>query len=369
MARATPLPTTAVWPFSETDDYQFKFVGEGAANFVFEIIVSPADGARCSFLKGEIPHAPGSVRDPLTSSLGKLLRVPKAGTEAHSYEELQEYWETVVAPLFELEDLVQQQLVKFENDNVISRLNGALQDETETRRTDFEGQTVAATEYGLLVEDMRQKNPDDLTLEFKPKWLAQSPNAPPSATRCRNCAREAFKRHSKHPSKRKPNAVIPCPLDYLSPSPSSLTHPLTPHTPPTTHPSQHARLSTWLQTNTLLPRLRAVQLANDTLGPLGVDHGGAGAAQLQLAMTLRDCACFVRVPADEGAEVEAKLADLDKKNWVSKLGYWQGMERRLVEGGYYEGGEVPRVGTGCVLERGEGAGVREGEDAKDVGED
>lgn len=84
------------------------------------------------------------------------MRVPKAGTQAHSYEELQEYWETVVAPLFEPGDLVQQQLVKFEDESVISRLNAALEDETDTRRTDFEGHRVAATEYGLLVEDMRQ---------------------------------------------------------------------------------------------------------------------------------------------------------------------------------------------------------------------
>jgi len=156
MARATPLSTTAVWPFSETDDYQFKFVGEGAANFVFEIIVQPTDGARCSFLKSKTPYSPRSALRSTDLLPGKLLRVPKAGTQAHSYEELQEYWETVVAPLFEPGDLVQQQLVKFEDESVISRLNAALEDETDTRRTDFEGHRVAATEYGLLVEDMRQ---------------------------------------------------------------------------------------------------------------------------------------------------------------------------------------------------------------------
>ena len=72
-------------------------------------------------------------------------------------------------------------------------------------------------------------------------------------------------------------------------------------------------------------------------------------------MTLRDCTCFVRIPADASAPVEAKLADLDKKNWAAKLGYWQATERRLIEGGYYAGWEGPPpegVRTDCQLERG-----------------
>jgi inositol-pentakisphosphate 2-kinase len=114
--------------------------------------------------------------------------------------------------------------------------------------------------------------------------------------------------------------------------------------------NQYNRLLNWLQTNTLLPRLRATQQANDTAGPLRVD--GVEVEKFQLAMTLRDCTCFVRIPADPSAPVEAKLADLDKKNAAAKLGYWQEMETRLIEGGYYEGREVPRQGTDCVLERG-----------------
>lgn len=70
--------------------------------------------------------------------------------------------------------------------------------------------------------------------------------------------------------------------------------------------------------------------------------------RLQLAMTLRDCSCFVRIPADgDGGgdgEVEARLGDLDRKNGEEKLGYWREMERGLVEGGFY-GGD----GMGCLL--------------------
>lgn len=216
-------------------------------------------------------------------------------------------------------------------------------------------------------------NPDDLTLEFKPKWLSQSPDAPASATRCRNCARELLRHERTKPNdslddkSQKPKTTILCPLNFLACpiSPPALADVLaylaTALDPPirrveTTSPAQYDRLVHWLRTNDLIPRLRAAQLAHDGdgAGPLGAAAAArdpAAAASLQLAMTLRDCACFVRVPADPGAPVEAKLGDLDKKNWVAKLGYWQGMETKLIEGRYYEGREVDGVEVNCQLQR------------------
>ncbi|KAK4137837.1 hypothetical protein BT67DRAFT_123270 [Trichocladium antarcticum] len=342
MSASSPLPIIPELPPSAADDYEFKFVGEGASNVVFEVIVQPHDESSRNLFQWN------------------LLRVPKAGTKAHTYGELIQYWETVVKPLFEPEDLVQHQLVGLGGDAVVARLNEVLEKEDDTRRVDFRGSRVAKAGYGLLVEDMRQRHPDDLTLEFKPKWLAQSPNAPASAIRCRTCAREAFKHHTKPPAPANP--TILCALDYLTCSSSppilaTILHHLAPsgrrpapETPQqqTEQTQQHGQLSRWLQTNTVLPRLRAAQLANDRTGPLGAD---AHDAQFQLAMTLRDCTCFVRIPADPSAPVEAKLADLDKKNWAAKLGYWQATERRLIEGGYYAGTEVPRQETDCQLER------------------
>jgi len=233
-------------------------------------------------------------------------------------------------------------------------------------------------------------HPDDLTFEFKPKWLAQSPSAPPTATRCRNCAREALKRHA-NPDRQPKSSAILCPLDFrtCATSPISLANVLNHLTPrvhkptanayppsvslnghspasPRPTPSQSARLRHWLQTNTLLPRLRQAQLANDGLGPLGAD---ASDPHFQLAMTLRDCTCFVRVPANPELPIEAKLADLDKKNWMAKMEYWRAMEQKLIEGGYYEGKEVPRMETGCVLERERGWMKGIGEQVKEVKDD
>ncbi|KAK4106447.1 inositol pentakisphosphate 2-kinase-like protein [Parathielavia hyrcaniae] len=342
MTPSVLLSGTPTSPQSAAGRNEFNFVGEGASNAVFDVVASSNDGSSDSILQGT----------------GNLLRVPKAGTKAHTYVELQEYWEAVVRPLFEPRDLVQHRLVRLGGEEVISRLNSVLAQNEDIRRVDFKGSRVAAVEYGMLVEDMRQRDSDDLTLEFKPKWLVQSPNAPPSATRCRNCAREALKHHTKHTNHPSDSPPILCPLDFLTcaNSPATLTqianhlcslNPLIP-SPQTTHPAQYRRLIDWLRTNTVLARLRAAQLANDRQGPLRAD---AHDPEFQLAMTLRDCTCFVRVPADAALPVEAKLADLDKKNWAVKLGYWQAMERRLIEGGYYEGREVARVGTDCQLEK------------------
>ncbi|KAG7290636.1 hypothetical protein NEMBOFW57_000639 [Staphylotrichum longicolle] len=327
MASATQVSSVPVLPITAGNNCKFKFVGEGAANFVFEVLVPPSDEPR--------------------DNPCNLLRVPKAGTKAHSHVELQEYWKTVVAPLFEPDHLVQHQLVKLGDEGLVSRLNAVLDEEEHTRRSDFKGSRVALAEYGMLVEDMRQK--------FKPKWLAQSPNAPSSATRCRNCAREALKHHTKPASHRKPNHAVLCPLNFLTCSTSPpalaniLTHLFADEPPTPSQVAQRNRLIHWLQTNTLLPRLRAAQESNDRNGPLGAS---AEDRQFQLAMTLRDCTCFVRIPADPALPVEAKLADLDKKNSVAKLGYWQAMERELIDGGYYEGREVPLVRTDCQLEKG-----------------
>lgn len=104
----------------------------------------------------------------------------------------------------------------------------------------------------------------------------------------------------------------------------------------------------WLQSNTLLPKLRDAQ---GRLDP--APEGTTDKEELALAMTLRDCTCFVRISEDSKTgevRVEAKLADLDKKNWEAKLEYWKGMDGVLKEGGYYEGIEVPRVKTRCLRE-------------------
>lgn len=142
--------------FPPGSNYEFKFVAEGAANFVFEVLVPPKDEDGNAIFNGEKPLSLDTGRQASNLRKGNLLRVPKAGTEAHTYEELQEYREAVVKPLFETEDLVQHQLVRLGGNEIVSRLNAALAREEGTRRVDFSGTRVAEAEYGMLIEDMRQ---------------------------------------------------------------------------------------------------------------------------------------------------------------------------------------------------------------------
>ncbi|KAL2271586.1 hypothetical protein VTJ83DRAFT_957 [Remersonia thermophila] len=437
--------------------YEFRLVGEGAANCVFEVLGYPPD--------------------PTHSCLqGNLLRVAKAGKKSYGHDEIQAYWESVVRPLFRPDDLVRQQLVKLGGRRIVSRLNAVLENEESTRRVDFRGTRVAEAEYGMLVEDMRQRRPGDLTLEFKPKWLVQSPTAPPTATRCRNCAREVLKKCQRQPpppsrqqqstgnaeasqEEHEGETTILCPLNFIACATSAdslatlLAHLLPRCNPPRLGPIprsvsaasapasaaaasssslslQHDRLSRWLQTNTLLPRLRAAQLtcssssspsllfslpsppaSSSSCRPFPTalsppspgretphlhrppsppasspsllaahapppgpparpgDAGafaGEAAESLALAMTLRDCTCFIRIPADPSQPVEAKLADLDRKRGDVKLSYWQKTERELIEGGFYFDQRAVEAGVAVdcwlgrlktLLERGEdGAG-------------
>ncbi|KAK1750739.1 inositol-pentakisphosphate 2-kinase [Echria macrotheca] len=325
---------------------RYEFVGEGAANIVFKIIVDQKD-------EGD---------DESTKFQGYLLRVPKAGTAAYPHEQLQEYWETVIRPLFPNEnDLVQQALVRLGADETIDRLNDVLAKADDRRRKDFQGSRVAHVEVGMLVQDMDKQSPTDTTFEFKPKWLAQSPNAPPGTSiRCRNCARKAQQQHQKHSSSSSspsPSDLF-CPLNLVHPSSSPSSETITALLPPSSSsiPSpQIQALKTWLSTNTLLPRLQSLQTSLDKSGPLAAHlTPQVPDENLQLAMTLRDCSVFVRISTSTttGGEykVEARLADLDKKNWAAKLGYWRDTERDLVVGGFYEGLERPRVETRCLLE-------------------
>ncbi|KAK0661256.1 inositol-pentakisphosphate 2-kinase [Cercophora samala] len=319
------------------EKWTIKFVNEGAANLVFEVRLPPSP-----------PSTTGSHRNGHSDIFqGKLLRVPKAGAKTFPYPELQQYWDSTITPLFPPENLVQHQLVKLGQSpsKVISLLDDLLIKEEPGRRKDFRGTRVLPNaQYGMLIEDMRSRNPSDLFVEFKPKWLSPSPS---QRTRCRNCAREAYRDHLD-PSHHKAHRLgILCPLDFVAcqSNPGSLDNVLKHIAPTSASPTQRDQLTNWLKTNGLLPLLQQAQAKYDP--SLGVN--------LELAMTLRDCSLFLRISSlGDGTgqpRIEAKLADLDKKNAAKKKHHWEELERNLVEGGFYEGKETPREETNCLLER------------------
>ena len=81
----------------------------------------------------------------------------KTSSKGYTYNELQQYRETVIKPLFEDQDLVQQTLGKFAGKGLVSKLNDALSVVQDNRRWDFKNSQVAESEFGMLVEDMRKR--------------------------------------------------------------------------------------------------------------------------------------------------------------------------------------------------------------------
>ncbi|ROW12528.1 hypothetical protein VMCG_00736 [Cytospora schulzeri] len=308
-----------------------KFVGEGRANVVFEL--TGVEG--------------------YTGLRGQLLRLPKDKSKAMSYVELQSYWEKKVSPLFEPHELVQQRLVKLpKNPAFFARLNQQLRriEENSTRRRDFVGHSVSeGVQIGMLVEDMRPdaSQGDELSLhEIKPKWLHQSPRAPPGAEQCRNCAREV-QRQVKDKTR---NAIF-CPLNLVKAADFPRDQDVAGDIRRSLGLSEAESdgLQAWLRTSSLLQRLRAAQWENDH------EPEVADPERYSLAMTLRDCSLFLRIPRGPGHGsgpdgIVAKLADMDMKNFEIKKDYWERREKDLHERGlYWKADGMSKTLTDCQL--------------------
>lgn len=81
--------------------------------------------------------------------------------------------------------------------------------------------------------------------------------------------------------------------------------------------------------------MRYLQAQLDAKGVLGHSSCPDCDHRLRLAMTLRDCSLFIRIPwADPNAPIEAKLGDLDFKSH-GKMGDWLEKEEGLLHGGWY----------------------------------
>ncbi|KAI1085741.1 inositol-pentakisphosphate 2-kinase-domain-containing protein [Whalleya microplaca] len=305
----------------------FGYLAEGRANVLFVIKEPPNDPA---------------IRKAMFK--GTLLRVAKAtpGVTPCDYETLQDFQEKSVEAEVGREHLVPQLLVKI-SQHVADALNA--------KRNRNDGSVIHAG-YAMLMEDVGPA-PGFRVLEFKPKWLAQSPLAPPDATRCRTCAREAFRNSQRAAQGHRKALPIPvCPLGLLHDDRRVRLASID-RLAPRWSERERERLADALAASGVLERLRDLQLRGDRGDALFADPSDAG---FGLAMTLRDCSCYVRMPTAEGnvvaaAPVVIKLADVDKKNWREKQTYWRDSHRNLADNGWYRGEEKvdPPVETACVL--------------------
>ncbi|KAK4989342.1 Inositol-pentakisphosphate 2-kinase [Elasticomyces elasticus] len=187
-----------------------------------------------------------------------------------------------------------------------------------------------------------------LLLELKPKWLAQSPNAPRTSSRCRTCALRALRRARRLPGGSNGGGDF-CPLVLALGDAEALRGVLEGVLGPVGEGGREGRermMEALVRFFTagggrrLVGVLRDLQIGLDPDGVLALAESEKPGPGLLRAMTLRDCTLFVRVTAaarvgsEGGHEVEARLADLDMKHG-GRVGKWRKTERELVEGGWY----------------------------------
>ena len=292
------------------------YFAEGAANVVYKIGI-PASSTMDDILPSEIDHySPATpqptelepwqvdLSEPDYSYLkGKLLRLRKDLPVATSVLEAQQDFTEHVAPLFEQQqELVQQQLIQVPEE-IIDQLNSVLRvmDENDHRPYKRKGTYLAEAEYGLLVQDMSSRlGQGFVTIEIKPKWLAQSPSAPAQARRCRTCALRASRIAHEVSNKK---AITPsqsfCPLHLVSGNEaqvSTAVREILKDGPNAKLPNEplRQRLVAYFIASSLLTRICSLQ---QKLDPRGILRSVPLDKSLLTAMTLRDCTLYLKVMA------------------------------------------------------------------------
>jgi inositol-pentakisphosphate 2-kinase len=328
-----------------------SYLAEGAANIICRFRLpefSPTASTTELDSFGPSTPPPTEIFLPTYNEIffRKLLRLRKAIPSRVTNAAAVQYFKTVMVPLFLDKNLVSQDLVSILPLH-IQTLNGILRThESESRRPGKRHGTYLATneEYGILITDM---TPDqglgETLIEFKPKWLAQSPTAPEEAKRCRTCALRDM-RNAERLEKGSTLEHGFCPLDLVSESPEDMFR-VVDVIAIYSDPDTKARIASFLSHDPLLPLLRKLQV-------LFMDRATSGEdpTALMTAMTLRDCTVFVKICNWKDSNVELRLGDLDLKN-EAKMSKWADLEKRLNDEGWYAGSAV-EGGYPCKLGRG-----------------
>ena len=296
------------------------YLNEGGANFVFKIL---PDG------EGELPKL----------LQRKLLRLGKNLSHVQTAEEQLQALDVNFSALFPAENLIKHELISLDED--VPRLLNEMLEELIRPNHRLEDLLPVQAMSGMLVTDMTPEA-GEVLLQLKPKWLAQSPNAPPGAKRCRTCAVRAHRASER--IRTATDAQESCPLDLISSNTGQRrrsVHAITTDT--------RIRDFLLVEAQPLLQQLRTCQAEFDRDGVLKTS-GSDSIFSLCKAMTLRDCTLFVKRSDDT---IEARLGDLDLKH-PEKLLRWKKVEANLISGGWYtntESREIRNTEKICVLAR------------------
>jgi inositol-pentakisphosphate 2-kinase len=237
---------------------------------------------------------------------------------------------------------------------LIPMLNKALlAREASGSRSDKRKGVYLATdeEHGIFVQDVTPRHEKERFIEFKPKWLIQSPSAPAKAKRCRTCALREMRRAGNVISGRGDSDF--CPLDLLSTQDGVLEDVLR------SLAGDDIGLVKAIfkdKVQPILIRLRTLQIEHNRIGLADIDGQHTSAtpytqvdedqentatspfSDTLVGMTVRDCSVFIRYDIGKSEiEADVRLADLDMKS--AKLEKWADIERQLIDGGWYTGTE------------------------------
>lgn len=263
---------------------QLVYLAEGGANVIYRIV-----WATENVPKGTVPSKREQMSIP-PMLRGKLLRLRKETTSGIPYQEIARNFDQTIRPLFKPEELVDQTLVQLPA-GLVQQCNERLRaaEITGARPRRRQGVYLSAHEpFGLLITDMTIfGDPGMIMAELKPKWLLQSPSAPPNARRCRTCALRDMKNHQVRKVRRSEERSF-CPFHLVSDKYENVLR----ATRFLRRCQDHVRLARVLYRNSTLLKLQSHQKAMRDVGLFGQP---AQSREKSLAMTLRDCTMFIKV--------------------------------------------------------------------------
>lgn len=284
-----------------------EYLAEGAANVVYRIVTPPPSPSTATDL--DFGSDRSSYDAPLPSNIpalrldprleGRLVRLRKGLPSTVPVIKSHNHFENLIVPLFKnrfnKEVLVEQILFRPSRE-LIRKCNADLRNMEDDGSRSRKRHCIYLAEdevYGTLVTDMSSGIDEYYaSVEFKPKWLAQSPSAPAGSKRCRTCALRAMKSATEENS----NSGF-CPLSLVSEDKFKVSTAVniimdTQHHSDTLTKPARAALVEFLYNSPLLNLLRKLQIERD---PLGVLRANLENQAFLTAMTLRDCTLFLKV--------------------------------------------------------------------------